>query len=115
MKTYAIEFQSVNAFKEKITCTSLTQAESLFLSIHSFEEQNRGRGYVIISVREENTNELSAIKSLKANVRFWFHECGLSTEEVFKKIAAWGNFAFSPKEQGEAKKEVIEQIRKHRL
>ncbi|HEK3967570.1 TPA: hypothetical protein SM730_004105 [Escherichia coli] len=112
MKVFAIEFNAVNALKEEITCTSLIKSESIFLVIHAFEEQNRGKGYIVTSVREENTNELSAIKSLKANVRFWFLECGYSSESVINKVNAWYNFAFTQKEQDEAKKEIIKEIKK---
>ncbi len=114
MKVYAIEFQALNALKEIITCTSFIHAETLFLAIHDFEEQNRGRGYITISVREDVTDELSALKSLKANVRFWFIECGLSTDKVINQVNAWYNFAFTQKEQDEAKKEVIGQLKKRR-
>ena len=112
MKVFAIEFNAVNALKEEITCTSLIKSESIFLAIHAFEEQNRGKGYIVTSVREENTNELSAIKSLKANVRFWFLACGYSSESVINKVNAWYNFAFTQKEQDEAKKEIIKEIKK---
>ncbi|WP_174822398.1 hypothetical protein [Pantoea sp. CCBC3-3-1] len=112
MNVYAIEFKSVNALKEVITCTTHINAETLFLAIHSFEEQNRGLGYIVTSVREEKKEELSALKSLKANVRFWFNDCGLSTEKVINEVNAWFNFAFTTKEQEEAKREVIEELKK---
>lgn len=114
MKVYAIDFQAVNAIKENITCTSFIHAETLFLALHNFEEQNRGLGYIAVSVREEAADELSALKSLKANVRFWFIECGLNSHQIIDQINAWYNFAFTQKEQGEAKKEVIGQINKCR-
>lgn len=79
MKVFAIDFKALNAKKEVITCTSLINAETLFLAIHAFEEKNRGLGYIVTSVREENNHELSALKSLRANVHFWFQECGLSS------------------------------------
>jgi hypothetical protein len=56
-----------------------------------------------LSVREVDNNELSAINSLKKNVTFWFNECGLS-KEGFKESESWFNFAFTTKEQNEAKK-----------
>lgn len=114
MKRYAIEFQAVNALKEIITCTSFINAETLFLAVHHFEEQNRGQGYIAVSVREEDIEKLSAIKSLKANVRFWFLECGLSTDKIINQVNAWYNFAFTQKEQDEAKKEVIAELKKRK-
>lgn len=114
MKIYAIEFQAFNVLKEIITCTSFIHAETLFLAVHNFEEQNRGLGYIAVSVREEAANELSALKSLKANVRFWFIECGLNSNQIIDQINAWYNFAFSQKEQDAAKKEVIGKIKKRR-
>lgn len=106
MKVYAIQFQSINALKRSyhFTCTSLVHAETLFLAIHAFEEQNRGLAYIVFSVREETENELSVFNSLKANVRFWLNECGLSHEKVINQVNAWYNFAFTQKEQHEAKK-----------
>ena len=68
--------------------------------------------YIVTSVREENNHELSALKSLRANVHFWFQECGLSSEKVINQVNAWYNFAFTQKEQDEAKKEVIEELKK---
>ncbi|ELL8673091.1 MULTISPECIES: hypothetical protein [Enterobacterales] len=112
MKVFAIDFKALNAKKEVITCTSLINAETLFLAIHAFEEKNRGLGYIVTSVREENNHELSALKSLRANVHFWFQECGLSSEKVINQVNAWYYFAFTQKEQDEAKKEVIEELKK---
>ena len=114
MKSYAIEFQAVKVIKESITCTTFIHAEALFLALHQFEEQNRGLGYIAVSVREEAADELSAIKSLKANVRFWFIECDLNSAQIICQVNAWYNFAFTQKEQDAAKKEIIEQINKRR-
>lgn len=50
MKVFAIDFKALNAKKEVITCTSLINAETLFLAIHAFEEKNRGLGYIVTSV-----------------------------------------------------------------
>ncbi|EII2859108.1 hypothetical protein ACM55R_23280 [Enterobacter hormaechei] len=113
MKTYAIDFKSVNVKKETISCISFIQSETLFLAIHTFEEKNRGRGYITLSVREVDNNELSAINSLKKNVTFWFNECGLSKEGVLREIESWFNFAFTTKEQNEAKREVINLLNKN--
>ncbi|WP_204161995.1 hypothetical protein [Erwinia amylovora] len=114
MKTYIIDFNASNVNKDVITCTSFIHAETLFLAVHNFEEQNRGLGYIAVSVREESAEELSALKSLKANVRFWFIECGLNSAQIIGQVNAWYNFAFTQKEQDAAKKEVIEQINKRR-
>ncbi|WPM86362.1 hypothetical protein QNH14_23915 (plasmid) [Apirhabdus apintestini] len=65
-----------------------------------------------MSVREVDNNELSAINSLKKNVTFWFNECGLSKEGVLREIESWFNFAFTTKEQNEAKREVINLLNK---
>lgn len=70
MKTYIIDFNALNVNKDVITCTSFIHAETLFLAVHNFEEQNRGLSYIAVSVREEAVDKLSALKSLKANVRF---------------------------------------------
>ncbi|EHU0559619.1 hypothetical protein KYY48_004598 [Salmonella enterica] len=113
MKTYAIDFKSVNVKKETINCTSFIQSETIFLAVHAFEEKNRGRGYITLSVREVDNNELSAINSLKKNVTFWFNECGLPKESVLKEIESWFNFAFTTKEQNEAKREVINLLNKN--
>jgi hypothetical protein len=113
MKTYAIDFKSVNVKKESINCISFIESETLFLAIHTFEEINRGRGYITLSVREVDNNELSAINSLKKNVTFWFNECGLSKEDVLREIESWFNFAFTTKEQNEAKREVINLLNKN--
>ncbi|RKT89337.1 hypothetical protein BJ925_0314 [Rahnella aquatilis] len=107
MKTYIIDFKCLNVNKDVITCTAFVRSETLFLAINSFEEKNRGRGYVAMSARELDNTEISAINSLKKNVAFWFDECGLSKEGVLSKINAWFNFAFTTDEQNEAKKEII--------
>jgi len=65
MKTYIIDFNALNVNKDVITCTSFIHAETIFLAVHNFEEQNRGLGYIAVSVREKAADELSALKSLK--------------------------------------------------
>ncbi|HBA4338120.1 TPA: hypothetical protein J5F77_003738 [Escherichia coli] len=60
----------------------------------------------------DNT-EISAINSLKKNVAFWFDECGFSKEGVLSNIDGWFNFAFTTEEQNEAKKEIIEILKKY--
>jgi hypothetical protein len=47
MKTYAIDFKSVNVKKETITCISFIQSETLFLAIHTFEEKTA----VVVTLR----------------------------------------------------------------
>jgi hypothetical protein len=113
MKTYIIDFKAVNVNKHVIICTAFVRSETLFLAIQSFEEKNRGRSYVALSARELDNTELSAINSLKKNVAFWFDECGLSKERVLREINTWFNFAFTTDEQREAKKEVIEILKRY--
>lgn len=57
MKTYAIDFKSVNVKKETINCISFIQSETLFLAIHTFEEKNRGRGYMVIPPKNQCMNK----------------------------------------------------------
>ena len=113
MKTYIIDFNALNVNKHVITCTAFLRSETLFLAIQSFEQKNRGRGYVALSARELDNTELSAINSLKKNVAFWFDECGLSKEEVLREVNAWFNFAFTTEEQNKAKKEIIEILKRY--
>lgn len=113
MKTYIIDFNALNVNKDVITCTAFVRSETLPLAIHSFEIKNRGRGYVVLSARELDNTEISAINSLKKNVAFWFDECGLSKEGVLSNIDGWFNFAFTTEEQNEAKKEIIEILKKY--
>ncbi|WP_252408641.1 hypothetical protein [Escherichia coli] len=86
MNTYVITFQALNTKKEKITCSAFVHSETLFLAVHSFEDKNRGRGYVITSVSELLSEELTAKNSLKKNINFWFNECGLSKSEVINEV-----------------------------
>jgi hypothetical protein len=111
MNTYVITFKSLNAKKEAINCTAFFKSETLFLAVHSFEDKNRGRGYVITSVNELLTDELTAKNSLKKNINFWFNECGLSKEEIIKEINNWKNFAYTLKELEEAREEAIRELR----
>ncbi|HBW3051303.1 TPA: hypothetical protein MEW76_004915 [Klebsiella aerogenes] len=111
MNTYVITFQALNVKKEKIICSAFVHSETLFLAVHSFEDKNRGRGYVITSVNELLTDELTAKNSLKKNINFWFNECGLSKEEIIKEINHWKYFAYSIKELEEAKEEAIRELR----
>ncbi|MGR4475165.1 hypothetical protein K8Q80_25520 [Escherichia coli] len=63
MNTYVITFRALNTKKEKkITCSAFVHSETLFLAVHSFEDKNRGRGYVITSVSELLSEELTAKK-----------------------------------------------------
>ena len=113
MKTYIIDFNALNVNKHVITCTAFVRSETLLLAIHSFEIKNRGRGYVVLSARELDNTEISAINSLKKNVAFWFDECGLSKERVLREVNAWFNFAFTTEEQNKAKKEIIEILKRY--
>ncbi|SAG83575.1 Uncharacterised protein [Enterobacter hormaechei] len=110
MNTYVITFKSLNAKKEAINCTAFVHSETLFLAVHSFEDKNRGRGYVITSVNELMTDELTAHNSLKKNISFWFNECGLNKKEIIAEINNWKNIAFTLKELEEAKTEAIREL-----
>ncbi|HGJ4980421.1 TPA: hypothetical protein ACJGRR_003632 [Salmonella enterica subsp. enterica serovar Charity] len=111
MNTYVITFQALNTKKEKITCSAFVHSETLFLAVHSFEDKNRGRGYVITSASELLSEELTANNSLKKNINFWFNECGLSKSEVINEVTNWKNFAYTLKELEEAKNEAIRELR----
>lgn len=54
--------------------------------------------------------ELSALASLRRNVKFWFDDCGYNQEQVIKQIAKWVNFAYAPSEQDQAKKEILKEL-----
>ncbi|MCT9950840.1 hypothetical protein N7224_26185, partial [Klebsiella pneumoniae] len=73
MNTYVITFQALNTKKEKITCSAFVHSETLFLAVHSFEDKNRGRGYVITSVREGANKQVisSQADSLIKISRIW--------------------------------------------
>lgn len=55
--------------------------------------------------------EFSALASLKRNVIFWFEACGCNKEQVIRNIEKWVDFAYSPSEQEQAKREVINQLK----
>ena len=56
--------------------------------------------------------ELTALSSLKRNVKFWFDSCGYSNEQVIKQIENWYDFAYAPAEQEQAKIEVLSELYK---
>ncbi|WP_407129744.1 hypothetical protein [Citrobacter cronae] len=101
----------ISKLTPKITCSAFVHSETLFLAVHSFEDKNRGRGYVITSVSELLSEELTAKNSLKKNINFWFNECGLSKSEVINEVINWKNFAYTLKELEEAKNEAIRELR----
>ncbi|WP_447885364.1 hypothetical protein [Serratia fonticola] len=58
--------------------------------------------------------ELSALASLKRNVKFWFDSCGYNKKQVIRQIEKWVNFAYSPGEQEKAKEEIINSLKNDR-
>ncbi|MGO4746750.1 hypothetical protein [Serratia quinivorans] len=58
--------------------------------------------------------ELSALASLKRNVKFWFDSCGYNKEQVIRQIEKWGNFAYSPGEQEKAKEVILSGLKNDR-
>lgn len=54
--------------------------------------------------------ELTALASLRRNVKFWFNACGYNKEQVIRQVEKWGNFAYSPGEQEQAKKEILKEL-----
>lgn len=56
--------------------------------------------------------ELTALASLKRNVKFWFDSCGCSNEQVIRQIENWYDSAYSPAEQEKAKIEVLSELHK---
>lgn len=55
--------------------------------------------------------ELSALASLKRNVKFWFYSCGYNKDQVIRQIEKWVNFAYSPGEQEKAKEEILNSLK----
>lgn len=51
--------------------------------------------------------ELTALASLKRNVKFWTEQCGCNEKQVIANIKGWYNFAYSPSEQEKAKEEIL--------
>lgn len=57
--------------------------------------------------------ELTALASLKRNVKFWFDSCVCSNEQVIRQIENWYDFAYAPAEQEKAKIEVLSELQKN--
>ncbi|EIB4317827.1 hypothetical protein K8Y78_004286 [Salmonella enterica] len=51
--------------------------------------------------------ELTALASLKRNVKFWIEQCGCNEKQIIANINGWYNFAYSPSEQEKAKEEIL--------
>lgn len=51
--------------------------------------------------------ELTAMASLKRNVRFWTERCGCNDKQIIANIKGWYDFAYSPGEQEKAREDIL--------
>lgn len=56
--------------------------------------------------------ELTAISSLKRNIKFWTERCGYNENQIIANIKSWYNFAYSPGEQEKAKEDILKSFMK---